>query len=106
MKDVSRRVVGYWEEEIVPAVRSGKRVLVAVRRCRSSINTSIPMLIYPKVQGPFGWSNSYRNGPCTRRMVKTRYGGRRGSPYTGGWDPPPAPPPLHDVGVTTPLRKH
>eukprot|EP00904_Undaria_pinnatifida_P000055 jgi/Undpi1/1004/HiC_scaffold_10.g04468.m1 len=29
MKDVSRRVVGYWEEEIVPAVRSGKRVLVA-----------------------------------------------------------------------------
>lgn len=31
MKDVSRRVVGYWEDEIVPAVRSGKRVLVAVR---------------------------------------------------------------------------
>ncbi|CAM9372861.1 unnamed protein product [Scytosiphon promiscuus] len=28
MKDVSRRVVGYWEEEIVPVVRSGKRVLV------------------------------------------------------------------------------
>lgn len=32
MKDVSRRVVGYWEEEIVPAVKSGKRVLVAVRQ--------------------------------------------------------------------------
>lgn len=32
MRDVSRRVVGYWEEEIVPSVRSGKRVLVAVRR--------------------------------------------------------------------------
>lgn len=30
MKDVSRRVVGYWEEEIAPVVRSGKRVLVAV----------------------------------------------------------------------------
>ncbi|CBJ28845.1 phosphoglycerate mutase [Ectocarpus siliculosus] len=29
MKDVSRRVVGYWEEEIAPVVRSGKRVLVA-----------------------------------------------------------------------------
>ncbi|CAM9521151.1 unnamed protein product, partial [Hapterophycus canaliculatus] len=28
MKDVSHRVVGYWEEEIVPIVRSGKRVLV------------------------------------------------------------------------------
>lgn len=32
MKDVSRRVVGYWEEEIVPVVKSGKRVLVVVRR--------------------------------------------------------------------------
>lgn len=32
MKDVSKRVVGYWEEEIVPAVKSGKRVLVTVRR--------------------------------------------------------------------------
>lgn len=30
MKDVSRRVVGYWEEEIVPVVKSGKRVLVTV----------------------------------------------------------------------------
>eukprot|EP00752_Nemacystus_decipiens_P014178 g12608.t2 len=29
MKDVSRRVVGYWEEEILPVVRSGKRVLIA-----------------------------------------------------------------------------
>lgn len=31
MKDVHRRVVGYWEEEIVPVVQSGKRVIVAVR---------------------------------------------------------------------------
>lgn len=36
MKDVSKRVVGYWEEEIVPAVRSGKRVLVTVRRDRGT----------------------------------------------------------------------
>lgn len=33
MKDVSRRVVGYWEKEIVPVVKSGKRVLVTVRTC-------------------------------------------------------------------------
>ena len=37
MKDVSRRVVGYWEEEIVPAVKSGKRVLVAVRQGHISL---------------------------------------------------------------------
>lgn len=32
MKDVSRRVVEVWEEEIVPVVRSGKRVMVVVRK--------------------------------------------------------------------------
>lgn len=58
MKDVSRRVVGYWEEEIVPAVRSGKRVLVAVSRCGSTFLYEYAiMLIYQKVQGPVGWSN-------------------------------------------------
>lgn len=32
MKDVSRRVVEVWEEEIAPVVRSGKRVMVVVRK--------------------------------------------------------------------------
>lgn len=32
MKDVSQRVVEVWEEEIVPVIRSGKRVMVAVRK--------------------------------------------------------------------------
>lgn len=42
MKDVSRRVVGYWEEEIVPVVRSGKRVLVAVRLSHSIQKIYVP----------------------------------------------------------------